>query len=277
MAIARRLTRSGLIDFLNVIRGHIDNDEALSRVIPGMGERSAPHLDFAGEVRAETRLPTFHAARIQDVATARHAIKSGKLDMVGMTRAHLADPHIASKVAEGREAEIRPCVGMGYCNTLILRRSGRLHSQRCDRPQETIPHVVPRSRAEKKGGRRRRVGRRASKRRAWATLSAGTKSSSSEAAGPSRAGRSCSPPRLGAGARSWASSGDWRVRECEAPRRRLSLRFTRAERGGSRFEPDDRRRRDRRSAQRRVPRLRGAHSRPPVGTSSRARRGRAAR
>ena len=95
MAIARRLTGSGLIDFLNVIRGHIDSDEALSRVIPGMGERSAPHLDFAGEVRAETRLPTFHAARIQDVATARHAIASGKLDMVGMTRAHMADPHIA--------------------------------------------------------------------------------------------------------------------------------------------------------------------------------------
>ena len=39
---------------------------------------------------------TFHAARIQDVATARHAIESGKLDMVGMTRAHLADPHIAA-------------------------------------------------------------------------------------------------------------------------------------------------------------------------------------
>ena len=72
-AIARRLTQSGLIDFLNVIRGHIDTDEALSRIIPGMGERSAPHLDFAGEVRAETRMPTFHAARIQDVATARHA------------------------------------------------------------------------------------------------------------------------------------------------------------------------------------------------------------
>ena len=57
----------------------------------------------------------FHAARINDVATARHAIASGKLDMVGMTRAHIADPHIARKVAEGREQEIRPCVGATYC------------------------------------------------------------------------------------------------------------------------------------------------------------------
>ena len=80
-----------------------------------MGARSAPALDFAGEVRAATRMPTFHAARIQDVATARHAIESGKLDMVGMTRAHLADPHIGRKIAEGREHAIRPCVGMGYC------------------------------------------------------------------------------------------------------------------------------------------------------------------
>jgi 2,4-dienoyl-CoA reductase-like NADH-dependent reductase (Old Yellow Enzyme family) len=128
MAIARRLTRSGLIDFLNVIKGHIDSDEALSRVIPGMGERSAPHLDFAGEVRAETRLPTFHAARIQDVATARHAIASGKLDMVGMTRAHMADPYIDSIYA-----------GQAVC----------IHNPATGR-EATIPHLVPRSNGPKR-------------------------------------------------------------------------------------------------------------------------------
>jgi NADH:flavin oxidoreductase / NADH oxidase family len=150
MATARRLTGSGLIDFLNVIRGHIDSDEGLSRVIPGMGERSAPHLDFAGEVRAETRLPTFHAARIQDVATARHAIESGKLDMVGMTRAHLADPHIALKVAEGREAEIRPCVGMGYCiDSIYSGQAVCIHNPATGR-EETIPHVIARSDGPKK-------------------------------------------------------------------------------------------------------------------------------
>src|SRR3546814_2174146 len=76
---------------------------------------AAPHLDFCGEVRAETRFPVFHAARIADVATARHAVAEGKLDMVGMTRAHLADPHIVNKIAAGREQEIRPCVGATYC------------------------------------------------------------------------------------------------------------------------------------------------------------------
>ncbi len=145
VSIAERLAATGLIDFVNVIRGHIDTDEALSHVIPGMGARSAPHLDFSGEVRAATRMPTFHASRIQDVATARHAIESGKLDMVGMTRAHLADPHIARKVAEGREHEIRPCVGMGYCiDSIYSGEAVCIHNAATGR-EATIPHVVAKS------------------------------------------------------------------------------------------------------------------------------------
>ena len=152
VSIAERLGASGLVDFVNVIKGHIDTEEGLSHVIPGMGARSAPHLDFAGDVRAATRLPTFHAARIQDVATARHAIASGKLDMVGMTRAHLADPHIARKVAEGREHAIRPCVGMGYCiDSIYSGQAVCIHNAATGR-EATIPHVVPRS-----TGPRRRV------------------------------------------------------------------------------------------------------------------------
>jgi len=115
LEISQRLKSSGLVDFLNIIRGHIDTDPGLTDVIPIQGMRSAPHLDFAGEIRAATQLPTFHAARIQDVATARHAIASGKLDMVGLTRAHMADPHIVRKIIEGREDDIRPCVGANYC------------------------------------------------------------------------------------------------------------------------------------------------------------------
>ena len=84
--IAERLVASGRVDFLNLIRGHIDSDASLEKVIPVQGSPSAPHLDFCGEVRAQTRFPVFHAARIPDVATARHAIAEGKLDMVGMTQ-----------------------------------------------------------------------------------------------------------------------------------------------------------------------------------------------
>jgi 2,4-dienoyl-CoA reductase-like NADH-dependent reductase (Old Yellow Enzyme family) len=151
VGIARRLAKSGLIDFINVIRGHIDTDAALSRVIPGMGEKSAPHLNFAREVRDATRFPVFHAARIQDVATARHAVASGKLDMVGMTRAHIADPHLASKVMAGRESEILPCVGMGYCIDRIYTAGEALciHNAATGR-EATMPHVIERSAGAKR-------------------------------------------------------------------------------------------------------------------------------
>ncbi|MFC4311629.1 FAD-dependent oxidoreductase [Steroidobacter flavus] len=113
--ISLRLKESGLVDFLNVVRGHIDTDAGLTDVIPIQGMPSAPHVQFAGEIRAATGLPTFHAGRIQDVATARYAVVEGKLDMVGLTRAHMADPHIVRKLMQGREGEIRPCVGANYC------------------------------------------------------------------------------------------------------------------------------------------------------------------
>jgi 2,4-dienoyl-CoA reductase-like NADH-dependent reductase (Old Yellow Enzyme family)/thioredoxin reductase len=143
VAIAKRLSASGKIDFLNLIRGHIDTDAALERVIPVQGSPSAPHLDFCGEVRAETRFPVLHAARIADVATARHAIAEGKLDMVGMTRAHIADPHIARKVAAGEEDRIRPCVGATYCLDRIYEGHEALciHNPATGR-EATMPHVI---------------------------------------------------------------------------------------------------------------------------------------
>ena len=143
--IAQRLVADGQVDFLNVIRGHMDTDAALTRVIPIMGMRAAPHLDFAGEVRTATRIPVFHAARIQDVATARHAIATRKLDMVGMTRAHIAEPHIARLLAEGRETEIRPCVGATYCLDRIYEGNDAVcvHNPATGR-EATMPHGVAR-------------------------------------------------------------------------------------------------------------------------------------
>ncbi|MCZ7676372.1 MAG: NADH:flavin oxidoreductase [Roseovarius sp.] len=113
--ISKRLAQSGMVDFLNVVRGRIHTDPAMTDVIPVQGMKAAPHLDFAGAVRAATGMPTFHAARIPDVATARHAIAAGLLDMVGMTRAHITDPHIVEKIMAGREDDIRPCVGANFC------------------------------------------------------------------------------------------------------------------------------------------------------------------
>ncbi|KQX54857.1 MULTISPECIES: NADH:flavin oxidoreductase [unclassified Ensifer] len=151
LEISRRLKESGLIDYLNVIRGHIDTDPGLTDVIPIQGMASAPHLDFAGDVRAATKFPTFHAAKIQDVATARHAIAAGKVDMIGMTRAHMTDPHIVRKIMEKREDDIRPCVGANYCLDRIYQGGMAfcIHNAATGR-EETMPHRIPKAAVRKK-------------------------------------------------------------------------------------------------------------------------------
>ncbi|MCA0906774.1 NADH:flavin oxidoreductase [Ruegeria marisrubri] len=151
LEIARRLRDSGQVDFLNVIRGRIHTDPAMTDVIPVQGMKSAPHLDFAGRVRAETGMPTFHASRIPDVATARHAVTSGLLDMVGMTRAHMADPMIVSKIRAGQEDDIRPCVGATYCLDRIYQAGDALciHNPATGR-ELSMPHVIPTARSRRR-------------------------------------------------------------------------------------------------------------------------------
>jgi NADPH-dependent 2,4-dienoyl-CoA reductase/sulfur reductase-like enzyme len=125
----------------------------LADVIPVLGMKASPHLDFAGEVRAATKFPVFHAARINDVATARHAVAEGRLDMVGMTRAHIADPYIVKKIMEGREQDIRPCVGATYCLDRIYEGHGALciHNAATGR-EATMPQIVTKS-----TGKRRKI------------------------------------------------------------------------------------------------------------------------
>ncbi|MEO0363312.1 MAG: NAD(P)-binding protein, partial [Pseudomonadota bacterium] len=90
-------------------------------------------------------------AKISDVATARHAVASGKLDMVGMTRAHIADPHIVAKIAAGEEHRIRPCVGATYCLDRIYEGRDALciHNAATSR-EATTPHAIPRAPAPRR-------------------------------------------------------------------------------------------------------------------------------
>jgi N-methyl-L-proline demethylase len=141
--IAKRVIAEG-IDFISVIKGYMASDEALSRVIPPMGTPVAPHLEFAGQVKKALSIPVMHAARINDVATARHAIRDGLIDLVGMTRAHIADPHIVAKIQAGEEDRIRPCVGASYClDEIYQNRDAKcVHNPSTGR-EDRMPHRVP--------------------------------------------------------------------------------------------------------------------------------------
>ena len=143
LKISKTLAETGQLDFLNVVRGRIHTDPAMTDLIPIQGMKNAPHLDFAGQVKKLTGMPTFHAAKIPDVATARHAVEAGLLDMVGMTRAHMADPHVVKKIIEGREDDIRPCVGATYCLDRIYEAGDALCIHNAATGRElTMPHTI---------------------------------------------------------------------------------------------------------------------------------------
>ncbi len=130
-------------DFLSVIRGTIDKDATLAEAIPGMGTPSAPQLAFAGEMKAALGIPVMHAARISDVATARYAVREGMIDLVGLTRPQMADPHLVAKIQRGEEDRIRPCVGANYCLDAIYESGDAkcIHNPATGREQ-SLPHLV---------------------------------------------------------------------------------------------------------------------------------------
>ncbi|MFJ8925528.1 FAD-dependent oxidoreductase [Streptomyces sp. NPDC102364] len=143
LAAAEQFTADG-IDFISAIRGTIESDASLSRTIPSMGTPLGPFLDFTGEIRRRLDIPVMHAARIADPATARHALREGLLDLVGMTRAQIADPHLVAKITSGEEDRIRPCVGASYCLDAIYDSGDTkcIHNPATGRELQ-IPHTVP--------------------------------------------------------------------------------------------------------------------------------------
>ena len=71
---------------------------------------------------------------------------------VGKTRAHMADPHIVTKLREGREEDVRPCVGAGYCLDRIYMGKDALclHNPATGREHRELKHRVGRGEAGRK-------------------------------------------------------------------------------------------------------------------------------
>ena len=138
--IARVFEAEADIDFFNAIFGRMDTEIGLAvDNMPGMASPIAPWLGPVGRFKREVSLPVFHAARITDIATARHAVAEGHLDMVAMTRAQIADPHLVAKLSAGEEERIRPCVGATHC--MSPHRPVCLHNAATGR-ETTLAHAV---------------------------------------------------------------------------------------------------------------------------------------
>ncbi len=146
VAIAAEHARRGLVDFLNVLGGQARDHLAHAVILPNMSFPVAPFLHLASAIKREVEVPVFHAQRVTDLATAARAVAEGHVDMVAMTRAHIADPHLMRKLAEGREDDVRQCVGAGYCIDRIYVGGDALCIQNAATGREAkMPHVIARA------------------------------------------------------------------------------------------------------------------------------------
>ncbi|MEA2781172.1 MAG: dimethylglycine catabolism, partial [Rhodospirillaceae bacterium] len=146
LEIAVRLAKSGNVDVLNVWAGQARDWRSLSVVMANMAFPVAPFLYLASAIKAAVDIPIIHAQRISDVATAARAVAEGHIDLVGLTRPHMADPHIVKKLQEGRPDDIRQCVGANYCIDRIYVGGEALCIQNPATGREaTMPHVIART------------------------------------------------------------------------------------------------------------------------------------
>lgn len=109
-AVVRHLQDESLVDFVNVSMG---NYHAFPKMIGGMHEPSAYELPTSVPITSVCDVPSIVTGRIRTLEEADQIIRDGDADLVGMTRAHIADPDIVRKTKEGRVDEIRPCIA---CN-----------------------------------------------------------------------------------------------------------------------------------------------------------------
>ncbi len=144
LEIARAHATSGHLDYLNLVFGRVATDlELAENINPGMDAPLAPFLERVRRFKQAVEIPVFHACRINDLATARYAIEAGIVDMIGMTRAHLADPQLVNKLRAGHEGQVRPCVGAGYCiDTLFLTGLARCVHNPATGREATLPQVI---------------------------------------------------------------------------------------------------------------------------------------
>ncbi len=125
-SIAAALVPHGRVDYVSVIVGN--NLFRLPRVAH-WPPSPAPHGLFrhlARAVREAVDVPVAAVGRVTTTELAEEILAAGDADLVGMVRAHIADPAVLVKARQGRSESIRPCVGVNFCmNELLAERSIR--------------------------------------------------------------------------------------------------------------------------------------------------------
>lgn len=109
-ALAENLVALGLVDFVDVSQG---SHRSAAAMVGAMHVPSGYQLATSALVTCGLTVPTIVTGRITTLAEAEDVLASGVADLVSMVRAHIADPDLVVKSLDGREREVRPCIG---CN-----------------------------------------------------------------------------------------------------------------------------------------------------------------
>ena len=116
--IAARLHDARLVDYVSLVLGHSAFPAASTWIAPPppvpAGAIAGPAAAIRAAVPGVTLLAT---TRIVDLAAAEALVASGTADLVGMTRALIADPELVSKTVSGHAREVIECVG---CNQACI-------------------------------------------------------------------------------------------------------------------------------------------------------------
>lgn len=116
LEIAGTIASEAELDFLSVDRGHSWGDPSY---VPTSHHRIALAADASKRMRAVVRsiaeIPLLYAGRVFDPQVAEELLTAQVCDLVGVTRASIADPDFGVKAREGRLTEIRWCIGCNRC------------------------------------------------------------------------------------------------------------------------------------------------------------------
>jgi NADPH-dependent 2,4-dienoyl-CoA reductase/sulfur reductase-like enzyme len=99
-------------DYISVTAGFYGSFPA--SILP-MGEPPGIFVHLAAKVREAVGIPVITAGRINDPRLAEQILREGRADLVGMTRALMADPEMPQKARKGVFQQIRKCVGCLAC------------------------------------------------------------------------------------------------------------------------------------------------------------------
>ncbi|HOP10686.1 MAG TPA: FAD-dependent oxidoreductase [Oscillospiraceae bacterium] len=87
---------------------------------PPVYQKHGLYLPYTKELKKVVKIPVIVAGKLDIPDLAVKALEDGSADMIGIARGLLADPEWPKKAMEGRDAEIRPCIG---CHTGCLGRA----------------------------------------------------------------------------------------------------------------------------------------------------------